>query len=342
MHVPAEPEDVTPAWLAEVLHADVTSADWQTIGQEFGFTGLVGRVGLTGADVASVVVKLPMAEPEVVSGYRSAQQRDPAGARIYFERAVLEARFYREIDGAPVPRLYYAAVDEAEERVVLVLEDLTAGRQGDDLYGCSIEDAVLVLEQMRPFHARWRGAQPAGFPYWRNRIEARQAAYDRNVDVFLERFGERIPAEARAIAERLRSRLAEVIAPLVAGEHTLIHGDLHLDNVLFDTPPDGRPVILDWQTPCLAPAVLDVVMFTFGSLSVQDRRSAADDLLAQHSRDEIRRALLSMFAGIVGGLARPNLDEITGRERALYEATLDDEQYVSALLDYGTSAILTV
>jgi Phosphotransferase enzyme family len=337
VRLPAGPEDVTPEWLTSVLHTDVATAEWQTIGQDFGFTGMVGRVSMTGSVPASLVVKLPMAEGATISGYRAMAQRD-----VYFQRAALEARFYSEIEDAPVPRLHYAAVDETDERVVVVLEDLTTARQGDDLHGCSVEDAKHVVERITPFHARWRGRAPAGFPRWRDRIEARQAGYDRNLGVFLERFGDRLPAEARAIAERLRPRLAEVVAPLVAREQTLIHGDLHLDNVLFDAPPDGRPVILDWQTPAIGPAILDVVMFVFGSLSVDDRRSAADDLLADYSLDAIRRALLSMFAGVVGGLARPNLDEITGRERALYEATLDDEQYVSALLDYGTSELLAV
>jgi hypothetical protein len=334
VRVPAGPEDVTPEWLTSVLRTEVATAEWQTIGQGFGFTGLVGRVTMTGA---SVVVKLPMAEGETISGYRAMAQRD-----VYFRRAALEARFYREIEDAPVPRLCYAAVDEANERVVIVLEDLTSARQGDDLHGCSVEDASRVVERIAPFHARWRGRAPDGFPRWGDRIEARQAGYDRNFGVFLERFGDRLPAEARTIAERLRPRLAEVVAPLVAREQTLIHGDLHLDNVLFDAPPDGRPVILDWQTPCIGPAILDVVMFVFGSLSVGDRRSAADDLLAGYPLDEIRRALLSMFAGVVGGLARPNLDELKGRERELVEATVDDEQYVSALLDYGTSEVLAV
>ena len=334
MRVPAGPEDVTPEWLASVLQTEVATAEWQTIGQGFGFTGLVGKVAMTGGAPASVVVKLPMAEGETISGYRAMAQRD-----VYFQRAALEARFYSEIQDAPAPRLYYSAVDEADERVVIVLEDLTSARQGDDLHGCSIEDAARVVERIAPFHARWLGRAPTGFPRWGDRIEARQAGYERNLGVFLERFGDRLPVEARTIAERLRPRLAEVIAPLVAREQTLIHGDLHLDNVLFAA---GRPVILDWQTPSIGPAILDVVMFVFGSLSVEDRRSAADDLLAGNSLDEIRRALLSMFAGVVGGLARPNLDEMTGRERELYDATVNDEQYVSALLDYGTAEVLAV
>jgi len=301
---------------------------------------------------SSLIAKLPMATGDSISGYRAAQQREPALARRYYERAALEARFYREVDAAPVPRLYYSAVDDARERVVLLLEDLTPGRPGDALHGCSIDEAALVLERMAPFHARWRDGHSRlnGFGRWADQLDARQERYDRNVGVFLERFGDRLPVDVRTLAEGLRSRLAGVVAPLVARDQTLIHGDLHLDNVLFDTPPAGRPVVLDWQTACVGPAALDLVMFMFGSLSVADRRAAEAVLLRQYAaavgrtvddlRLDCRLALLSAFAGIVSWLARPDLDELTGRERALADAALDDAQIVTALLDHDVAGLL--
>ena len=121
----------------------MTTADWERVGEEFGFTGLVGRVrlrfeGADGNPPASVVVKLPSARDDVS-----------------FERHVRELRFYRELDVPFAPRLYYGAADDEQRRSILLLEDLSAGRQGDVLQGCSVDDAARVLAAVAPFHARW-------------------------------------------------------------------------------------------------------------------------------------------------------------------------------------------
>ena len=338
--IPAGPGDVTPSWLTAVLDRDVDSARWERVGEDRGFTGLVGKVTLTYADVAadepaSLIVKLPMAEGESVSTYRATQQRDPALARRYYERAALEASFYREIRDAPAPRLYYSAVDDARQRVVLLLEDLTPGRPGDALLGCSIDEVALVLERMSAVHAL---SPPERFPVWGHGLAARQERYDRSVDAFLERFGDRFPAEIRTLAERLRSRLAAVVAPLAERSHNLIHADLHLDNVIFDAPPSNRVVVIDWQTVCLGHPALDFVNFVYSSLTVEDRRAAEEDLHV----DGIPLALLNAFAGTVIWLAGVDADRLFGRERAFFDRALSDGRLVAGLLDHGTSATIAV
>ena len=67
------PGDVTPEWLTEALsdsgvlrHGRVTEARWQRVGQDYGFTGIIGRVRLRyesagGDPPASLIAKLPMA-----------------------------------------------------------------------------------------------------------------------------------------------------------------------------------------------------------------------------------------------------------------------------------------
>jgi hypothetical protein len=293
---------VTAAWLSAALQRDVTTAQWERIGADRGFRSVIGRVTLDAR--SSVVVKLTT-----------------------YEGADVEVRFYQEFPDAPAPRVYYA---QADERVVLVLEDLTSGRPGDGLRGCSIDDAVLVLERMAAFRA-----PGDGFPQWVDRLAMRQERYDRSVDVFLERFGDRFPSEIRALAERLRSRLARVLAPVLERNLKLIHGVLHLDNVIFD---DDRAVILDWQTACVAPPTFDFVTFVYSSLTIEDRRALEADL----SVDDIPQALINAFAGTVIWLARPDLDQMQGRERAFVDAAVSDGRLVAGLLDHGTSGLEAV
>jgi hypothetical protein len=371
LRVPETADDLTPAWLTAALadtgilrRGSVAAAEWERVGGEYGFTGLVARVrlryeGAEGDVPHSLIAKLPMAQGDVVSGYRARQKRDPALAQRYHERCVREERFYREIGATFAPTLYYSAVDDVRRRVVLLLEDLTAGRQGDVLDGCSIEDAALVIEQIAPFHARWWGerAPARAFPRTGADHDARQERYDRQVDLFLERYGDALPADARSVTDQLRSRLASVLGALAAGPHTLIHADLHLDNIIFDARGGDRSaVVLDWQTASVGSPAWDVALFLFGSLSVEDRRAAEDALLDRYATliaehgvrdyeiDDLRRdcklALLAVLAGTVGWLTSLDVNELSDRERALQEAVLTDGRLSAALLDHDVGALL--
>jgi hypothetical protein len=371
LRVPETPDDLTPAWLTAALaetgvlrRGSVAAAEWERVGGGYGFTGLVARVrlqyeGADGDEPRSLIAKLPMAAEDVVSGYRALQQHDPALGRRYHERCAREERFYREVGAPFAPALYYSAVDDVHRRVVLLLEDFTAGRQGDVLHGCSIEDAALVIEEIAPFHARWWGerAPARGFPRAGGDPDARQERYGRQVDLFLERYGAALPAAARSVIDRLRSRLAGVLAALAAGPQTLVHADLHLDNVIFDGRDNARSaVVLDWQTASVGSPAWDVALFLFGSLSIEDGRAAEDALLDRYATliaehgvpdygvDDLRRdcrlALLAVLAGTVGWLTSLDANELTGRERALQEAVLGDGRLVAALLDHDVGALL--
>ena len=369
MQIPENAEDVTPEWLTTAL-ADagelsagrVAAAAWERVGEEYGFTGLVGRVELSyeeaaGELPASLIVKLPMATGDTVSGWRARQERDPALLRQHYEHCVREHRLYSEAPVTFAPKLYYSAADEAQQRVVLLLEDLSGGRQGDDLAGCSVDDARLVIDEVAPFHARWWGdrAVVSGFPVSGQDPRARQERYAGRVDLFLERCGNRVPDGLVDVLDRLRSQLVVVDEALHAREKTLIHGDLHLGNMLFDAPGDGRSVtVLDWQTVCVGPSAFDVALFLFGSLSVKDRRAAESELLERYigllstngvrgySIEELREdcglALLLVLAGTVGWLT--TVDQYaTARERALQDAVLTQGRLFTAVLDHGAAIL---
>jgi Phosphotransferase enzyme family len=365
--IPETPDELTPEWLTAALNLPrgrVVAVEWERIGQEFGFTGVIGRLRLRyeGADAdppESLVAKLPMAQDEHSSGYRAAQARDPAFAQRYYERSARETTFYREIAPAFAPTLYYAAADEARRRVALLLEDVD-GRQGDVIRGCSIDEAALVIDELAPFHARWWGerAPKRGFGVSGPGPQARQERYDARVDHFLKRYGDRLPDAVRDIVVRLRSQLAAIVEALNGRSQTLIHGDLHLDNMIFEARGDpGSVAVLDWQTASVGPPAWDVALSLFDSLSVEDRRAAESELLdryvtllAEHgvrgySVEDLRRecglALLLLLAGTVLWRASLDPDELSGRERELHGSALAaDGRLVAAVLDHDVARLL--
>jgi len=370
--IPLTPGDVTPEWLTAALtdssvlrHGRVSEARWQRVGQDYGFTGIIGRVQLRyrnarGDPPASLIAKLPMAIDADASGYRRAQERDPERMDRYYARCEREARFYRKTPVAFAPTLFYAAVDREQRRVVLLLEDVSGGRQGDVLHGCSVEDAELVIDHVAPFHASWWGDRAAadGFPRPGPDPQARQTRYAARVDHVVDMYRGRIPPEVHEIAEQLRTQLGAVAAALEARSATLIHGDLHLDNMIFDTRGRGRSVtVLDWQTVALGSPAWDVAMFLSSSLSVEDRRAAEGDLLdryvrqlsshgvSDYSLEELRQeyglALLVLLAGTLHWLSAVDPAEAMGRERALQEDALAaGGRLMSAVLDHDVAALL--
>ena len=371
--IPVSPNEISPTWLTTVLReasvlerGTVVALDWEPIGEEQGFTGVVARLHLEYADRGhedtappSLVAKFPTAERRVPSAYRGVQEADAVAARRHYERCAREAHFYREIGPHSrlwVPHPYYAAADDETGSVVLLLEDLVAARPGDVLAGCSSAEATLVLEAMAPIHARWWGQLSPGalpwLPRWGADAAARQERYARQVGPFLERFGAQLPPPVHDLVDRLRTHYASVLFALGQAPAAVLHADLHLDNVMFNPPGTASPaVVLDWQGVSRGAAAVDVALFVFGSLAVGERRVAEQDLfccyhalLVEHGvrgyplqrlHDDSRLALLWQLAGTVGWLASVDPDRLMGRERALADAAIRDGRLVSALLDHA-------
>jgi len=148
---PVSAEDVTPAWLTDVLRSsgaigvghEVATVAVSRLGAGAGFMGSVARLTLTYSGepggVSSVVVKSAAPEPEMrelVRGYRN------------YER---EVGFFRHVAGEfgdGVPRCYAAQIDGPSNHFVLVLEDLSAGfRDGDHqlpVRGLALDDERLA------------------------------------------------------------------------------------------------------------------------------------------------------------------------------------------------------
>jgi aminoglycoside phosphotransferase (APT) family kinase protein len=211
-----------------------------------------------------------------------------------------------------------------------------------------------VLRAIAPFHARHWRASAAGWLLRERDPAARRAAFDAQASRFLELHGPAVPPDVRALVERLRSGLADAIARLSGGARTLVHWDLHLDNVLFDADSARPVIVLDWETVRVGSPAWDVALFLFGSLAVDDRRAAERELLDEYVEllgehgvrdydgarllEDCRLALVVLLAAQVGWLAQPVPDR--DRERALRDAVLSEGRLVAALRDHDVASLV--
>ncbi len=274
--VPALVEELTPAYLSAALGAAVEAVDVERVG-----TGQIGtcyRLHLQGdpALPARVLAKLPAVDP----GTRAMLAGAYAG----------EVRFYAGLAdtlAVRVPACFHAVLGE-EGAFVLLLEDLAPRVPGDQLAGCSIDQARDAAENLAGLHGpRW--CDPALTTLAGLALNGPDDAamlgdlYGPAVELFLDGLGDRVAAEDAAT---LRACVPVTAAWALARQERFapVHGDYRLDNLLF--PPDGSAgvVAVDWQTLSLALPARDLAYLLGTSLDPETRRVDERDLVAAYHR----------------------------------------------------------
>lgn len=265
--VPEGPSDLTSDWLAAGLrHAGHDVAIMNVAVEEVGTgqTGSCYRVTVRFAsetDLPSTfVVKLHADD-------RSVRERVAFGYRA-------EVAFYRSVAPTvkvPVPRCYLSAISEDAQRFVLLLEDLSPARQGDQLTGCSPLQARAGVIALAGLHGprwcdpSWRTFAATAMPM----ADAEMAKSMGNLariaaDMFLERLGKRLSQADRQTLDACPERIPPWLLAK-PDRFSLLHGDYRLDNLMF-APDDASMTVVDWQTLSVGLPARDLAYFVSTSL----------------------------------------------------------------------------
>jgi aminoglycoside phosphotransferase (APT) family kinase protein len=305
--VPVTESDIALDWIRSILGANVGGIRTERIGEAYGFSSQLYRCRMVGTSIAnSVVVKLCSSE-------RAADLH--------------EVPFYAEFAnrlGVPIPRSYGSAIEGCH--AALVLEDFEHAIQGDCLDQLDDIGAAVMARTVAALHATWWESPELSRTGWLPpmSVRSREWLLTRR-EKCLERFGDRLPPLARELLDRVESVNAHALARLEGAPQTLLHADLHLDNVLFDGGVD-HPIILDWARVSRGPAAIDLVELLF--LMSPDWESALTIYLDEMRHrgvavDEpalcrqIGGALLRRFISATCGVSR--WDAPSEREKKLIE-----------------------
>lgn len=311
------PEDVTPDFLTRVLGREVSGFALQPVG-----TGqMADSVRYTlEPDGTSVVIKFAAAD--------DTSRQTGATLRSY----EIEVRFYQELAatvGIRTPACYYGAVEPEGGWFTLVLEDLAPAQQGDQMAGCTVDQAALALEELVKLHApRW-GDDALTALDWFHRSE--QAAGTGMIVTmllpgFVERYEPRLDPAHLALAEQVATGLPNLMGGR-RGPLTVTHGDYRLDNMLFGTAAGGPPLaVVDWQTCTTGPALADASYFIGAGLLPEDRRKHEEELVREYHRGLVASGVDDLdwntcwtdyrrysFTGLVMAIAASMLVERTDR-----------------------------
>jgi hypothetical protein len=268
------PEDITPEFLSRVVGRTVDGFTSQPVG-----TGqMADSVRYLFGDGSSVVIKF-------------ASNDDTSRATGTTLRSYeIEVRFYQEVAetvGIRTPHCLYAAVEPETGWFTLVLEDMTPAVQGDQMAGCTVDEAALALEELVKLHApRW-GDDSLTKLEWLHRHEQAAgtgALVQMLLPGFVERYEERMDPAHLALSRRVMESLPHLMAQRT-GPLTVTHGDYRLDNMLFGTEGSAAPLaVVDWQTCTTGPGLSDASYFIGAGLHTEDRRKHEEDLMREYHR----------------------------------------------------------
>jgi hypothetical protein len=273
---------ITPEWTTAVLAQNGIAAivrDVRTAQVGNGQMGSCYRLSISydaGDGPERLIAKLPATD----SASRAAGQ---LGYRC-------ETTFYREYADRlhlDIPRCYFAALNERGDGFTLVLEDLAPAEAGDQIAGCSLDQARAAAVNVAGLHA----------PTW-NESSLREldwlipdlAAYPDFAAAFLvdatKQFLERYPVtlDTAAILQGFADRFVDWAAGRPE-PFAMLHSDYRLDNLLFAQSDTPRPVVaVDWQVVTVGCPLRDVAFLVATGLSTESRRAGEKEIVEAYHR----------------------------------------------------------
>ncbi|MCH8815244.1 MAG: DUF1679 domain-containing protein [Chloroflexi bacterium] len=286
--LPGGPSELTAEWLTASLRetgtisggTSVASFETETIGEGEGLLGQLARVTLSyegagGGEPETLVAKFP----SEVEG-----NRDLANLFHFYER---EVRFYEEIAEEVelrTPKRYFSRFDPERGVFVILMEDLSSARVGNQVAGCSPDEAVETLERIARFHATWwdspKLASLDWIPLGNDPVnQSAEQAYQDAWPGFVENFGNRLSAKAMSVAERFATKIIAIQNAMTKAPLTICHGDLRYDNLFFSP---GDMVVADWQIVVRSRGPYDVGYFMSQSVNPDDRKACEMDVIHRY------------------------------------------------------------
>jgi thiamine kinase-like enzyme len=265
--IPVDVDDVTPAWLSQVLGLDVVATE--VLDRHSGTTGRA-RVALTygsgvdGECPPSLFVKLPP--------FNEKQRRFVAQTGL----GTAEARFYRDVAAdvpMRVPAVLLAAIDD-DDGYVMVLEDLEASgcrfpRPDDDDVVAVVDSIVAELARL---HAKYweHPALDRDLSWLSEGMRIAFGSGGRFMEMALEQFASDMPPAYRRLGELSIARGRAIAELWATPPHTLAHGDPHMGNLFVD---GSRAGFFDWGMVMRKAGMWDVAYVICNSVPTEIRRA---------------------------------------------------------------------
>ena len=289
--------------------------------------------------------------PETVIAKIPSLNESSRGASRLTRCYELETSFYSEMAGLTkirAPKCLHNSYDAVNDDFLLLLEDLAPARQGDQLTGCTVVQALAAVSELTGLHGplwcspalekmSWLGKQTNEF------VEGNTALYQALYPGFCERYADRLEDDIVELGGRFVANVRAYFS-CFSQVHTAVHRDYRLDNLLFGTDVYGAVTVavVDWQTVAQGPGVSDLSYFIGAGLLVDDRRNHEELLVREYQSRMLRHGVeldwddlwlqyrLYSFSGFAMAIAASMLVKQTDR---------GDEMFMAMAARHGRQAI---
>lgn len=280
---------ITPEWMQAVFqHAGL---DMPRI--SLTFPQPIGEGNLSRADRVEVTynANAENAIPSVICKYTTNidQAHMLAEKLNVYGREAAVYELFGEHPPVSAPRAYMSKASADGKDLTLVLEDLSQrtrpGKQSD---GCSIDGAKAVIQEFAGLHKAYWGEsalQSAGWLYDRHvSKDATVKSFEGGTLALREHFSHIVNSDALDLVDKFKPHVGDWITNN-QWDHTLIHGEPRVDNVLFeDTDKGVRAWLIDWQFSGLGSPMFDTAYFLSGALKQDDRALCEKELVQTHQQ----------------------------------------------------------
>lgn len=279
LSIPQGWDDITPGWMTAALSQHFPGAEVDEVRVALRDDGTNRRARLAlgysaGSGPATVFAKAVDPEHadlvELTSG-------------LYHEPRLFVSEVPLPLDH---PTVYIAIVDEGRRDFLMVMEDVVArgADPRDSTRPMTVDQVAAGVRGLARLHSEYWGVRLTRHTglEWVEPFVAFDGLEYAPLHIAHERLGDTVPAEIIALSgtELFVDIWARYIGSLTTSVATLLHGDAHIGNTYV--LPGGDVGFLDWQMLRRGNFSLDLGYFLQGALTIEDRRAADRELVAEY------------------------------------------------------------
>jgi len=199
----------------------------------------------------------------------------------------IETAFYASLRprvDVRAPQCFASEYNPDNDEFFLLLEDFSPCYQGDQLAGCTPQEATLAVQELARLHGPvWNATDLLDWSWLNRNTPEKRSEYCGLLQLlypeFIKRYNEKLDGVTREIGDAFLAH-PEPYFNFTPPHHTVVHGDYRLDNILFMPRPTELQVgVVDFQTLSIGSGLSDLSYFIGAGLLTNDRRTHERELV---------------------------------------------------------------
>ena len=203
-------------------------------------------------------------------------------------RYINEVNFYKKFGtdaGIDIPKCYFCDIDNQTGTYNIFLQDLL---NYEKMYPSedSLKYVEKAIHRLAKFHAKWWQKEELKNSWLHDGRQADNLSWyftilNSFINIFKEEYWQYISDHSWEISSKIINNWEEYLKNIRIA-HTLVHGDFHFHQILFNTENIQDLAVLDWQTCMIHWGGLDLARILITGLLPADRQKHEKKLIEDY------------------------------------------------------------